>query len=283
MTSTSHRFSVGADGHVEGDDGRNGGLAGAVHYAARMAAQLDSTLGLGELHGLHVTGETRIDAAIGWGFGGECLLRADVAPGTRSPLTMPGAPVPTGVTPGHLSEAIWHRAREGAISAGMVDDAVRAVHTACEATWTMLLDGDLTPLRQFGSLDPRVVQVTASRCHGVVRGLGVRDVDALTLVYGAGALVLFPVGTQTVVVHSEHIDADALRCLHEAARDAALDPASVLGAPPLPEPDRVEVHEVEDDALDEFDLPTYDFVPAGARFAGQLQQRAPRARRWGRL
>jgi hypothetical protein len=276
-----HDFAVGLDGRASGDDGRHGRLAAAVHYAARMAAQLDSALSLGPLKHLHVDGPTVIEARVGWGIGGECLLEGVVRSGNNPRLgALSAVPAPT--SHGHMSEAVWVAAQQGTRSAARVDAAVRRVHARTGAAWTVLLDSDLTALRLLGDLSPGVLAVLSSRTQGVILGLGDPALSTLTLVFTAGTVVVIQLADSTLMflvdLHALGQVAEVVATAHQAllaqSQPAETDPETAAAAEP--EPDATHDPAAwNDDRVQ---------VPTGARFAGMLHDdREPRTRRWMRL
>lgn len=290
---TAHGFSVGLDGRATGDDGRQGRLAAAVHYAARMAAQLDSALDLGPLRHLHVAGPSEIDVRVGWGIGGECLVDGVVrsaAPSARStlpPVAPTGTPVPA--RGGHISEAIWIAAQQGTRNAARLDEAVRRVHHRTGATWTVLLDADLIALRLLGELAPGELAVLSSRTQGVVLGLGEPKLDTLTLIYAAGTVVLAQLEEATLMFK---VDVDSLAqvaAVVQVARTALAEPVVLPEPAPAAEPVLEDATEQlgeafeDDQGVDAWNDDRVQ-VPAGARFAGMVREPKvpgqPRGPRW---
>ena len=200
-------FSVDATGQVSGDDGRHGHLAPAVHYACRMAAHLDATLGDGPLRRLRVDGPVRIDAQVRWGLGGECLVEATTRPGRHLPHvaahTHPDARLAAG---SDMAEAIWVVAQQGTRSAAHLDGAVRAVHDLAGARCTVLLDEFLDPLRLFGEILVGDLAVLSTRTQGVLRGLGEPDVTAMTLTFRSASVLVLPLTDGMLVLVLDETD-----------------------------------------------------------------------------
>lgn len=277
--SAAHGFAVGLDGRMSGDDGRQGRLAPAVHYAARMAAQLDAALDLGPLRHLHVAASSELDVRVRWGIGGECLLEGVVRTGAGvSPLSLASASPLCPPRPRHVSEAIWVAAQQGARSAAQMDDAVRRLHTATGAAWTVLLDDQLTALRLLGDLDPGPLAVLSSRTQGVLHGLGEPDLATLTMIYATGSIVVTPLTDATLIFFVDLYELGAVADVVRVARATLSEPAPA----PAPAPATVTVLEAEPEP-EPMEMAWTDeriAVPTGARFAGMIQEdRVPSARR----
>lgn len=276
-----HGFAVGLDGRMSGDDGRQGRLAPAVHYAARMAAQLDTALGLGPLRHLHAAATVELDVRVGWGIGGECLMEGVVRTGAAStPLSLAAASPLHPPRPRHVSEAIWVLAQQGTRTAARMDDAVRRLHAATGAAWTVVLDDELTALRLLGDISPGQLAVLSSRAQGVVHGLGEPGLSTLTLVYATGSLVVMPLGGSTLVFFLDLHDltqvADAVRTARRTFSKPAPAPAPAAVEEPEPEPEP----ELEPEPLEQAWTDHRIDVPTGARFAGMVREdRDPGERR----
>ncbi|MFC6153939.1 hypothetical protein [Nocardioides yefusunii] len=221
-------FTVGRAGQFRGDDGTGGRLAPALHYASRMAAQLDRVLGTGPLQRVVVDGPRAITAAVEWSASHELLLHASLSAGTTTPFLLPRDD--EGPRARHASEAIWVRARHGAESMARIDEVLRAVHAHAGADWTVLLDENLTALRLFGTPSASTLAIVASRCHGVLRGLGLPEVHSLTLTYASGSLVLLPSDDVMTLLSSPHTDPGALVDVVARAHAALADPAAATAA-----------------------------------------------------
>lgn len=285
----AHSFSVGLDGRPRGDDGHQGHLAAAVHYACRMAAQLESTLDLGPLEHLHLQGGRVLDVAVRWGMGGECLLDGAV----RSGLVTPRTGLPRRRTSGSQSTP-WVAAYRASRSAAQLDAALRHVHSISSAAWTVLLDSELTALRLFGDLPAGQLAVLSSRVHGVLHGLQEPDVAGLCLSHADGTLVVVPLQEGLVVMRVEALEPELAETLADeihtvltsdnpgqfwdSAPDAEVDPDLDVDA----DIDLDDVARHEGDRYDRLFADDRVVVPTGARFAGMLEPRAPRAARKSR-
>lgn len=272
----AHGFAIGLDGRMSGDDGRQGRLAPAVHYAARMAAQLDGALGLGQLRHLHAAASWEFDVRVGWGMGGECLLEGVVRTGAAStPLSLAAASPLHPPRPRHVSEAIWVLAQQATRTAAQMDDAVRRLHASTGAAWTILLDDELTALRLLGDIAPGQLAVLSSRAQGVVHGLGEPGLATLTLVYDTGSLVVMPVDRTTLVffvglrdlTQVADVVRTARRTFSESAPAPAPAPVAEVEVEPEPEPEPLAAS-WNDERIE---------VPTGARFAGMVRAERVRA------
>lgn len=287
----AHAFGVGLDGRPRGDDGHQGKLAATVHYAARMAAQLDRVLTLGALAHLTLRGGRTLDVAVRWGMGGECLVDGQVRSGHVHGL--PRRPLPV-----QRSETPWSAASRAARSSAHLDGALRHVHTLHGAAWTVLFDDDLTALRLFGDLPPGPLAVTSSRVHGVLHGLSEPDVDLLCLTFALGTVVVVPLPEGIVAIAIPQRDpvaaeavADEIRTVltsedsgqfWDSAPDAAVDPDLDVDADLDLDLHIGDAARREGDAYDRLFADDRVVVPSGARFAGMLDERAPRAARRAR-
>ena len=284
----AHTFTVHATGQVGGDDGRNGHLAPAVHFACRMAAHLDVTLGDGPLRTFRVDGRTRIDARIAWGPDGECRVDASARPGSPVP-TMAAEPHPDArlVVGGDMAEAIWVAAQQGTRSAAHLDGVVRTVHDGARARCTVLLDEALDPVRLFGEISVGDLAVLGTRSHGVLRGLGEPDVTSLTLTFHSASVLVLPLVDGLLLLVLDDADAARVEDVLARTRDLLARGAQQPTAPvagPATAPGTVP-------AASPVPLPrawASSPVPGpGERatsVAGLLEQRASRAARrlWGR-
>ncbi len=100
LIGAGSRFGVAADGTVSGDDGTGGQLAASLRYAVRMASQVDSLTGVGDLVRLSTIGSITVIARVDSCAGNEFALTVHVDPttSTPSPFVKRGSDGSNGIT-----------------------------------------------------------------------------------------------------------------------------------------------------------------------------------------
>lgn len=271
----THDFWVGSDGALDHAAHVDPRLVRTVHHAARLAAQLDDVLGVGDLRRLRTTGATgatEVDADVLPAAGAECLVRGNVRSGSPPLPALPT--VPSGSDP--------HRS---AFVAAQLDAATAEARSATGAIWSAVLRHDLVPLRIAGDLDDDAAARLASRVLSMLHALGragtSRSPSTVTLEHARGTLVVAPVGPHALCFLVTELDAPLVRTTVDRVR-TMLDGLELASAAPrrLQERSRAprgipedEVDWVREDWLE----PEFAF-PIGARFAG-TGPRAPRRRK----
>ncbi len=205
--TTGPRFSIAIDGVVTGDDGTGGQLAASLRYAARMASQVDSRTGAGDLVRVITISGVTVIARVDAGVDDELALTVHVEP---TVLPQPGRSVP--IRAGHGSGRVarglhlTHQLLDVYWSAIITDDkriVGRAVHDSERATPSTMEDLSAVGLRALavlGAIGPRFRET------------------AVLLDYERGSLLVVPLGEHALFAMADRFERNRVIELVEGLR-----------------------------------------------------------------
>jgi hypothetical protein len=261
---TARRFTVAADGSTTGDDGASGGLAASLRYACRVAGQLESLTGAGDLEWVRTVSSTTVTARVGWSLGREVTLSAEVEQGER--------PAGKELTVGGGADA------HAALELGL-----QRVRQLLGTHWCAVVTGDkrvvgaAVPRSGSGALDSMAaLPEVGVRALAVLGALEERYRETCVLLdYRRGTLLVAAIGDHALYAFADKLDAGVVAEVVDEVR-AVLAPDQVARA------DTIATGEDPVEPLVAAQAPVRP-APVPVQPAG-MRSRAvrPRSSRWGR-